>query len=174
MNITKPIIRTVQALSIAALLSYAVQLVFHLVSFSAYFTHKNPALIYNPSLNLNALFGVTPLSFNLTMACVLLISILHLWIWFSLVLVVFNINLNLPFSQQISGTLQKVSILFVFIWIIYCCLLMLIDRIETAEKVHFGPVYSFHPYLLVAGFVFILSIIFKQGYQSQQDNQLTI
>ena len=98
---------------------------------------------------------------------------LEAYIAFLVTKVLSKIKMSNPFSMEVANTLQKISYIILFTWVVSLIynghVSWLAKKIPGLNE-HLVP----GEFLLVAGVVFVFAQIFKKGVELQTENELTV
>lgn len=143
------------------------------------------SIFYNPigaknlyaGLDLSQLMEQSKSEYGILVLCVIAIFILQTVMFFVLLQIFKNINLVSPFHEKIEKLILKLSLLSLGIGILSKLTLGFSSR-YTNQGMEFPHLIEHiglgDAFLLFAGMLFFISVLFKKGIELQNESELTI
>lgn len=128
-------------------------------------------------LDLTELYNKSKLLFFGIYSFILCIAILKAVLFYMIIKLTYKINLEKPFSAFVLKQISRISYYTFSIGI-----LSFIGQQTTQNAMHKGfdttPIHPFWPdsqaFILMAGIIYIIAVIFAKGIELQNENELTI
>lgn len=123
--------------------------------------------------DLSVLFDYSEFQFIVFNSFVVIGYILKALVWFFVIKTLTQFNLNQPFTMNVIGRLEQISVVSLGVWIISMIANGHQNYILHRTGEFFGEKAT-GEFLFMAGLVFVISQIFKRGIEIQAENELTV
>lgn len=170
---TETILKGLKVISWIAFIGFSIQAGAMLVSL--FICLKNPEAAENfyGGINLLELRNEGTYLFLIYAGNHVLVAFFKAYVWYLVIGLMSKFSLKNPFSMEVIGKLEKISMALFVTWITLILGNMEDNYLHYTMQRRFGsPVGG--EFLFMAGLVFVISQIFKRGVEIQSENELTI
>jgi hypothetical protein len=124
--------------------------------------------------NLSGLMQYNIRYYSLTMVFVIALSGMFAFLWYEVVTLLSKLNIKSPFTVQVSKKLERIAYWLLCIWVVGFIGETYVAWIAKGMGTSLNIIKVANEFLFSAGIVYIISQVFKQGIEIQEENQQTI
>ncbi len=137
---------------------------------------KNPASAHDlfKDLDINAVYLHSKISFFMSMTLLIAIPMLKSAIWWEVIVLLRKLDLQNPFARDFTTGFNKIVNLLSAIVILSVICNLWHEWLEKTLGEFSHPRLSVEEYLFMTALVFILTRIFRKGYELKQETDLTV
>lgn len=139
----------------------------------------NPAAasnLYN-GLDLSALKAADPVYYGIMASCLVILCALRALLFYFVIKVFLKINFIHPFSEAIGSWIRNMASVALLIGLLAAVMTNQVDKLKN-DGIALSDLPNYLQwgveYLLFAGLLFAISLVFKKGIELQSENELTI
>jgi len=95
------------------------------------------------------------------------------WISFLVVKTLSKFNLQNPFTMEVAGRLEKISLFALATWFVTLLNNIYVSLIMKTTGKNAGNILSTE-FIFMVGILFIITTVFRRGVEIQSENELTV
>lgn len=172
---TEKILGVLRIVSWIAMIGFAINFGSQLISFIV--SLNNPAAANDlPGVfeNLEPLLTNSTLQYVYAMSFVIFLSGMSVYLWHLVVNLLSRLSVKSPFTIHVAKKLEKIAHWLLSMWVVAFIGRNYIDWLSKRIGEDLDLIEIGNEFLFIAGIVYIISQIFKQGIEIQEENQQTI